>query len=157
VSLARRAEIANAAHAALALSIHDQAGRNGGIRFHRGNNIVYYQSVGSYRATRSGKHVVFRNRHIAALSRRYGHIFVAQRSRQEHHHVQVRRNVGYNLGSRGLAAGNIWLVQLLSKVPWIYNEAGGNSRGHVGLTAHNKRLYANGLVASVERCIPRPR
>ncbi len=154
VSLARRAEIANRAHAALALSIHDQAGRYGGIRFHRGNNIVYYQSVGSYRATRSGKHVVFTNRKVAALSRRYGHIFAAQRARQEHHHVQLRRNVGYNLGSRGLPGGNIWMVQLLSRVPWIYNEAGGNSRGQVGLTAHNKRLYANGLVAAVERCVP---
>lgn len=145
----------------MGVGIHDQAGRNGGIRFHGGNNIVYYQSVGSYRATRGGKHVVFRNRHIAALSRRSGHIFATQRPQQEHHHVQVRRNVGYdlgyNLGSRGLAPGNIWLVQLLSKVPWIYNEGGGNSSGHVGLTAHNKRLYANGLVASVERCIPPPR
>jgi N-acetylmuramoyl-L-alanine amidase len=154
VSLARRAEIANRAHAALALSIHDQAGRYGGIRFHRGNNIVYYQSVGSYRATGRGRHVVFTNRRVAALSRRYGHIFAAQRARQEHHHVQLRRNVGYNLGSRGLPAGNMWMVQLLARVPWIYNEAGGNSRGHVGLTVHNKRWYANGLVASVERCVP---
>ncbi len=154
VSLARRAEIANRAHAALALSIHDQAGRSGGIRFHRGNNIVYYQSVGSYRSTRSGKHVVFTNRALAAVSHRYARIFAAQRARQEHHHVQLRRNVGYNLGSRGLAGGNIWMVQLLSRVPWVYNEAGGNSRGQVGLTAHNKHLYARGLVASVERCVP---
>ena len=64
-------------------------------------------------------------------------------------------NVGYDLGSRGLDAGNIWIVQLLSHVPWIYNEAGGNSAGAVGLNAADQRRYADGLVAGVEACVPR--
>ncbi len=156
VSLARRAAIANNAHAALALSIHDQAGANGGIRFHSGNNIVYRQSVGTYRATARGKKVHFTNRHLAALSKKYGRIFRHWRRIEEHHRVTLRRNVGYNLGTRGLAAGNIWMVQLLSRVPWIYNEAGGNSGSRIGLSARDKHRYANGLVASVEHCIPPP-
>lgn len=156
VSLAKRAAIADRVHAALALSIHDQAGRNGGIGFDRGNNRVYYQSVGTYRATAAGKKIRFTNARIAALSRKYGRIFRTQRRKVEGHGVAVRGNVGYNLGSRGLAPGNIWMVQLLSHVPWIYNEAGGNSAGRSGLRRADKHRYADGLVAAVEHCIPIP-
>ncbi len=48
------------------------------------------------------------------------------------------------------------MVQLLSKVPWVYNEAGGNSPGRSGLNATDKQRYADGLVASVEQCVPVP-
>ena len=65
--------------------------------------------------------------------------------------------MGYDLSSRGLDSGNIWIVQLLSHVPWIYNEAGGNSAAVSGLNAVDKRKYADGLVASVEHCLPLPR
>jgi len=157
VTLATRAAIATHAHAALAVSIHDQAGARGGIRFNRGNNIVYYQSVGTYRVNVNGTRIHFRNRRVAALSRKYGRIFRAQRQRLERHHVHLQGSVGYNLGTRGLAAGNIWMVQLLSKVPWIYNEAGGNSAGRVGLNLRDRHRYANGLVAAIERCVPLPR
>jgi N-acetylmuramoyl-L-alanine amidase len=155
-SLARRAAIANRVHAALAVSIHDQAGAGGGIRFDRGNNIVYYQSVGTYRTNVYGHRVRFTNRRVAALSRSYGRIFQRQRHKVEHHHVTLRDNVGYNLGSRGLPAGNIWMVQLLSHVPWIYVEAGGNSAGRVGLSRADKHRYADGLVAAIEHCVPVP-
>jgi N-acetylmuramoyl-L-alanine amidase len=156
VSLAGRAAIANAAHAALAVSIHDQAGPNGGIGFDRGNNIVYYQAVGDYRETAGGRKVFFTDGRLAALSRTYGQIFRAQRAQLEGHAVQLRSNVGYDLGSRGLAPGNIWLVQLLSRVPWIYNESGGNSAGRSGLSPADQRRYADALVAAVERCITPP-
>ena len=152
-SLLRRAVIANRAHAALALSIHDEAG-SGGIGFNAGNNIVYYQSVGNYRETPSGKKVYFTDRAVAALSKRYGQIFQRQRAAAQHTSITLLGNTGYNLGSRGLPAGNIWLVQLLSHVPWIYNEAGGNSAGMIGLSHADKRRYANGLVAAVEACVP---
>jgi N-acetylmuramoyl-L-alanine amidase len=157
VSLAKRAAIANKVHAALALSIHDQAGANGGIGFNRGNNTVYYQSVGDYRTNIHGTKIRFRDKRVAALSRKFGQVFRAERQRVEHHRVALRSNVGYNLGSRGLAAGNIWMVQLLSHVPWVYDEAGGNSAGRIGLSAGDKRKYANALVAAVERCVPKPR
>jgi N-acetylmuramoyl-L-alanine amidase len=153
-SLGQRAAIANSAHAALALSIHDQAGSNGGIGFASGNNTVYYQSTGTYRATASGHRVVFTDSHLAGVSRTYGQIFATERAREEGHHIVLQSNVGYDLGSRGLAPGNIWMVQLLSHVPWIYNEAGGNSAGMAGLNAHDEQRYADGLVASVEHCLP---
>jgi N-acetylmuramoyl-L-alanine amidase len=157
MSLGHRANIANRAHAALALSIHDQAGASGGVGFRRGNNIVYSQSVGTYRATRSGKRVYFRDKHVAAVSQHYGSIFRTWRHRVEHTSVGLRKNVGYNLGSRGLAPGNIWMVQLLSHVPWIYNESGGNSPGRVGLNDADKHTYANALVSAVEHCVPIPK
>lgn len=157
MNLAKRARVANNAHAALALSIHDQAGPHGGIGFARGNNIVYYQSVGSYRTTVTGRKVRFTDARVAALSKRYGELFAAGRLRAEHHRIVLMNNVGYNLGTRGKPAGNIWTVQLLSKVPWIYNEAGGNSAGRSGLDAQDKARYADGLVAGVEACVPIPR
>jgi N-acetylmuramoyl-L-alanine amidase len=156
-SLAQRAAIANRAGAALAVSIHDQAGANGGVGFDRGNNVVYYQSVGTYRATPAGRRVVFTNAKLAALSARYGRIFGAERGHAEQHPVTVRGDVGYDLGTRGLPAGNIWMVQLLSRVPWIYNEAGGNSAGMVGLNPTDRIRYADALVASIEHCVPIPR
>jgi N-acetylmuramoyl-L-alanine amidase len=153
-NLAQRARIANTAHAALALSIHDQAGPDGGIGFTAGNNIVYYQRVGDYRETPSGHKIVFADARVATLSQRYARIFAAQRHRAQGVPITVQGDVGYDLGSRGLAAGNIWTVQLLSHVPWIYNEAGGNSAGRSGLDAADKHAYAAGLVAAVERCVP---
>ena len=157
VNLAKRAYIANRVHAALAISIHDQAGDNGGIGFRQGNNTVYYQSVGTYRETPAGKKVYFRDKHLASVSHKFGTIFRRQRVKAQHTHVNLQGNVGYNLGSRGLAPGNIWIVQLLSKVPWIYNEAGGNSAGRSGLDSADQHTYARGLVAGVEHSVPLPK
>ncbi len=156
-SLGQRAAIARNAHADLALSIHDQAGSNGGVGFRAGNNIVYYQSVGTYRATASGKKIYFTNAKVAAASKRYGAIFAAQRRRVEGTSIRLQGSTGYNLGGRGLASGDIWMVQLLGGVPWIYNESGGNSAGRGGLSPADERTYADALVAGVEHCIPPPR
>jgi N-acetylmuramoyl-L-alanine amidase len=153
-NLGTRADIANEAHAALALSIHDQAGSNGGIPFATGNNNVYYQAVGDYRVNPAGKKVVFTDGALAAVSKRYGEIFAAQRRAVEGHSINLKSSTGYDLGGRGLQAGDMWIVQLLSKVPWIYNEAGGNSPGQSGLDSTDLNRYAAGLVASVERCVP---
>ena len=153
-SLGRRADIANAAHAALALSIHDQAGANGGIGFDSGNNTVYYQSVGTYRDTPSGRRIEFTNAPLAALSKHYGEIFQRARAAAQGTNITLLGNTGYNLGGRGLPAGDIWMVQLLSHVPWIYNEAGGNSAGMVGLDQTDEARYAAGLVNAVEQCVP---
>ena len=68
--------------------------------------------------------------------------------------MNTMSNTGYDLGSRGLQPGNIWIVQLLSHVPWLYNEAGGNSAGMAGLNDSDKQKYAHGIVAGVEACLP---
>src|SRR6478735_2690999 len=137
VLLNQIAATANNAHAALALSIHDQAGDD--------------------RVAGNGQETVFTDGKVAALSHKYGQIFRAQRAKAESHAVTLQGDVGYDLGSRGLDSGNIWMVQLLARVPWIYNEAGGNSAGRAGLSAADKAKYADGLIASVEACIPLPR
>jgi N-acetylmuramoyl-L-alanine amidase len=152
--LGKRAHLANRLHAALALSIHDQAGSNGGIQFDQGNNTVYYQAVGDYRETPSGKKVYFTDQHLAAISKRYGEIFQRKRAAAQSTSIALMSNTGYDLGSRGLQSGDMWIVQLLSKVPWIYNEAGGNSAGMVGLSSTDEHRYAAGLVAAVEACVP---
>jgi N-acetylmuramoyl-L-alanine amidase len=154
ISLGQRAAIANNAHAALAISIHDQAGAAGGIAFNSGNNNVYYQSVGDYRLTPNGTRVTFTDAAVAATSERYGQIFQAQRAAAQGNSVRLMADTGYDLGSRGLPGGDIWMVQLLSKSPWIYNEAGGNSPGQAGLDSADKQRYANGLVAAIELCVP---
>ena len=153
-SLGLRAQIANQAHAALALSIHDQAGSNGGVGFDQGNNIVYYQSVGTYRTTPAGRRVYFTDAAVAALSKRYAEVFQQKRAAAQGSSISLLGNTGYDLGSRGLPAGDIWFVQLLSRVPWIYNEAGGNSAGLVGLSRADQQRYANGLITAVEACVP---
>ncbi|MHA3703183.1 N-acetylmuramoyl-L-alanine amidase family protein [Jatrophihabitans sp. YIM 134969] len=155
VSLGQRAAIANRVHAALAISVHDQAGANGGIPFAGGNNIVYTQTVGKYRMTPDGRKVTFTDAAVADTSHRYGAVFQAQRARVEGHAVTVMPDTGYDQGTRGHPGGNMWIVQLLSTVPWIYNEAGGNSPGQVGLSAADRQRYAGGLVAGVEACVPR--
>lgn len=153
-TLLQRAQVANRAHADLALSIHDQAGSNGGIGFTAGNNIVYYQSVGNYRVNSAGRRITFTDAAVAARSRRYGTIFQRERAKAQGTSVTLLGDTGYDLGSRGLPAGDIWIVQLLAHVPWIYNEAGGNSAGQVGLDAADRQRYADGLVAAVEACLP---
>jgi N-acetylmuramoyl-L-alanine amidase len=153
-NLGQRAYLANRAHAALALSIHDQAGSNGGLPFDSANNNVYYQAVGDYRENPQGKKIYFTDAQLAATSKRYAENFVTQRSLAQGTSVRLMSNTGYDLGGRGLQAGDIWIVQLLSHVPWIYNEAGGNSAGMVGLSPHDKQIYADGLAAGVEACLP---
>jgi N-acetylmuramoyl-L-alanine amidase len=154
VTLAGRAAIANNAHAALAVSIHDQAGASGGIAFPAGNNVVYTQWVGGYRVTPAGTRVVFTDKKVAALSARYGRTFQRQRSRVQGASVRLQDSIGYDMSSRGLPAGDMWMVQLLAHVPWIYNEAGGNSAGRIGLSRSGERTYAQGLVAAIEKCVP---
>jgi N-acetylmuramoyl-L-alanine amidase len=156
-NLGERAYLANDVHADLALSIHDQAGSNGGLAFSSSNNNVYYQAVGDYRVNPAGHKVTFEDSAVAAVSKKYGEIFRNERQSVEHHPVRLLSNTGYDLGSRGLQAGDIWIVQLLSHVPWIYNEAGGNSAGMSGLNSTDQQTYANGIVAGVEHCIAPPK
>jgi N-acetylmuramoyl-L-alanine amidase len=153
-NLGVRAYLANRVHADIALSIHDQAGSNGGIPFDGGNSNVYYQAVGDYRQNPQGKKIYFTDSRVAAVSKRYGEIFQRTREAAQGRSVNLMSNTGYDLGGRGLQSGNIWIVQLLSHVPWIYNEAGGNSAGMSGLDAADKQIYADGLINGVEQCVP---
>ena len=58
----------------------------------------------------------------------------------------------------GLVIGNITLVQLWSKVPWLYLEAGADSskNGHEsgGITDAQKQIYAKGIIDGVVASVP---
>ncbi len=153
----QRVDIANNAKANLAISIHYQ-----GDKAFSDPNLaqVYVQRDGQYRTNTSGTNVVFNNAAVATKSQEYGNIVAAERGRVEGRAVRVMPDAsgGINGGRGGtISPGNIWAVQLLSNVPWIYNEVGGSSAGGspMGLNQTDKQKYADGLVAGVEKAVPK--
>jgi N-acetylmuramoyl-L-alanine amidase len=153
VSLRARADLANSSSAALAISIHDQGGGGAdGLQFNDKNNYVYVQSVGLHRDKPDGSPVSFSNATVAQKSQQYGQIFTQTRTAAEGHAVTTAV-ASINRGPN-FSPGNIWLVQLWASVPWIYNEAGGDSAGRVGLSDGDKDKYAKGLIDGVEKSVP---
>jgi N-acetylmuramoyl-L-alanine amidase len=138
VSHRGRADIANNAHAALAVSIHDDHGQSSSFA------QVFAQRVGLYREY-NGKKFAFSNSDVAAKSQQYAQAMVEGRSAGEGHSVTLTDN-NFN-GRAGLAAGNLALVQLFANVPWVYNEIGASG----GL---DTAKYAQGIAAGIEKAIP---
>jgi N-acetylmuramoyl-L-alanine amidase len=150
VSLRRRAEIANAAHAALAVSIHDDHGQS----WSGWGGQVYPQRVGQYRVNQSGRRIAFGNAGVAAASQRAAGIVAAARAGSEGHRVTVT-SVNFT-GRPPLAAGNIPLVALFATVPWVYNEVGADpAHPAASLSTDQINRYAAGLTAGIERTVPR--
>jgi N-acetylmuramoyl-L-alanine amidase len=140
VSKRNRVNFANSNHAALGVSIHTSGHTFGGY------GQIYVQRMDSYRENIHGKKVYFALPDVAALSARYGQIFLAERRKIEGSSVVVTVNTSW--GGRGLAPGNIPIVQLFSQVPWILNEAGAPRN------AHDKERYAQSLFNSIVKCVP---
>lgn len=136
-----RAEVANNANAALAVSIHTDhyAGRWSFAQ-------IYVQRDGLYREKPSGERVYFNNAQVAQKSQAYGQVFAAERGKAEGRPVDIT-TVNF-AGRAGLAAGNIPLVQLFATVPWVYNEVGA---GPGELTSAQKEMYAQGIVNSIKK------
>lgn len=152
VSLRQRADIANGNNAALAVSIHDQAGSSGGLAFSAFHEI-YAQKVGEYREKPDGSNkTVFTNADIAAKSQLYSLNFQKARAAAEGIEPTIKENSFDNRS--GIDPGNLSLVQLFANAPWIYNEVGGNSDGQIGLSQTDKAKYAAGLIAGIEQSIP---
>jgi hypothetical protein len=150
VSLRRRADIANSAQAALAVSIHDDHGAS----WNSWGGQVYAQRVGLYRVNRDGRRISFGNAGVAATSQRAAATFASTRSAAEAHRVVVT-DANFT-GRAPLASGNIPLVELFAGVPWVYNEVGADpAHPSAPLTADQRTRYANGLVTSIERAVPR--
>ena len=142
VSKRDRVNFANENGAALGVSIHTSGHSFG----HYGQ--IYVQRMDSYRENIHGKRVYFALPDVAALSAQYGEIFLEERRKIEGSSVVITVNSGWE--ARGLAPGNLPIVQLFSEVPWILNEAG------VPQNEHDKELYAQSLFNSIVRCVPNP-
>ena len=140
VSKRDRVNFANQNGAALGVSIHTSGHSFG----HYGQ--IYVQRMDSYRENIHGQKVYFALPEVAALSAEYGQIFLEERRKIEGSSVVITVNSGW--GARGLAPGNLPIVQLFSEVPWILNEAG------VPQDENDKDLYAQSLFNSIVRCVP---
>jgi hypothetical protein len=135
-----RVNVANKNGAALGVSLHTSGHTFG----HYGQ--IYVQRMDSYRENIHGKKVYFAMPEVAALSAQYGKIFLEERRKVEGKSVIITVNRSW--GGRGLAPGNLPIVQLFSEVPWILNEAGApHGQG-------DKEGYAQSLFNSIVRCVP---
>lgn len=154
VSLRQRADIANQANAALALSIHDSHGTSWDDMYGSGDGgQVYVQRTDGYRQNSPGlgrgtQKVTFDNAAVAEQSKKYGDIFAEQRTKDEGHKVAV--TVDSFDGRTGIASGNLPMVQLFAKVPWVYNEVGAGGP----LSQDQLDKYAKGLIDGVEKSVP---
>lgn len=129
VGLLKRAKIANDANAAIAVSLHSTPGNFGNSSV----GWVTPQEVGLYRQTGSNKKT-FEDENLAETSQSYANKIVEARKKAEGD-ARIHR---LDFSDRGLpATGDISIVQLFSKVPWVYNE--------VGQTGFNKNKYAEGV------------
>jgi N-acetylmuramoyl-L-alanine amidase len=151
-SLRDRADVANKATADLAISIHTQAN----LPFATKNNIVYAQKVGQYRENKDGSNRhTFDKAEVATKSQQYAKVFQQERGAAEGHEVSIKTDATSDIGTRLPTKGSIWMVMLLSNVPWLYMEAGGQSPGkNLGLDDNDKAKYANGLYNSIVKALP---
>jgi N-acetylmuramoyl-L-alanine amidase len=158
VGLAARARIANRNKADLAISVHNDHGQRSGFeatydqRGRKGRNGKYHAM---YRG-RGDHRTVFHLPKVAKKSQRYARIIAAKRSTAQRHKVVVREN-SFN-GRAPLEPGNLAMVQLLAKVPWVYNEMGARSGRSVyqATSIASEVTYARGLLAGLEAAIPPP-
>ncbi len=148
VSLRERATIAQNAHAAIGVSIHNDHGKT-----YKSFGQVYAQSVGLWRGGSLSKpKAVFQNKQVAGTSEAYAKTFAKERTKVEEHVVSVTP-ISFNNRS-GIEPGNIPQVMLFAgtgphEVPWIYNEVGG-----IGIGRKQETLYAEGLSNAIQKCVP---
>ncbi|MDL2363282.1 MAG: phage tail tip lysozyme [Patescibacteria group bacterium] len=133
VTFRQRAERADQANADIALSIHTDStlGNDGQI---------YPQKVGLYRGSGANK-TTFTDAKTAETSQKYSDIFKSERQKTEGSDIVVKYN-DFN-GRQGYEPGDIQMVQLFSKTPWIYNEA----------KSSDVAKYAKGLISGVEKSL----
>jgi len=147
VSLRERATVAQEAHAALGVSIHNDHGKS-----YKTFGQVYEQGLGQWRGgSQANPKAKFANEKIAAVSAAYAKIFARERTAVEQHTVEVTP-ISFN-NRPGIEPGNIPQVMLFAgtepnAMPWIYNEVGGKNFGR-----KQEALYAKGIANSIEKCM----
>lgn len=150
VSLTQRARIATDAHAALAVSIHDDHSQGPGFQATysqrglavNGRYPLMYRGTGSHRT-------VFDDPAVARASERAARVIASKRTAAQGQRVRVGQNDFE--GRPPIEPGNLAMVQLLATVPWVYNEAGARTGASpttpMGLGARS--AYAAGLLLSL--------
>ncbi len=134
VNFVDRAKVANDTNAQIAVSIHNTPGT-----FGSSGGMVVPQEVGEYRTGTDGKKTTFSDTAVAAKSANYAQQILSARKKSEGGGVNIQQ-INFD-GRAGLSPGNISVVQLLSKVPWIYNE--------VGQSGYNSDKYAQGIADGI--------
>ena len=157
VSLAARAKVANDGKAALAVSVHDDHSQGPGFQATYSQRGV--EHGGKYRAMYRGtgsKRTVFSDEAVAKASEKAAAAIARARTDAQGRKVSVRENT--YTGRAPLEPGNLAIVQLLAKVPWVYNEAGAKSGGSTtrALSIAAEEKYAKGLLAGIEAAMPLP-
>ncbi len=156
VGLAARADVANRAGAALAISVHNDHGQGPdfqatydqrGLPDADGRYHAMYRGAGSART-------VFDRPAVARRSQRHARIIARARAEAQGRPVRVRENTF--TGRAPLEPGNLAIVQLLAEVPWVYNEFGARTGRDVTtpMTRAAQLGYARGLLAGVQRAVP---
>lgn len=155
VSLTRRAQIANQAHADLAISVHDDHTQTGSFQAvysqrgitHDGRYHPMWRGSGANRT-------VFNRPGVAKKSARYTRLIAEARSKAQHQPVQITEEDF--TGRSGLEPGNLALVQLLAKVPWVYSESGAKTHGSTTepLTIEAETAYATGILDGIVAAVP---
>lgn len=155
VGLAARARMGAAEHAVLAISVHDDHSQTSGFEAtysqrgvkHDGRYHAMYRGSGASRT-------VFDRPAVARRSEQAAAAIAKARSQAQGRPVSVRENI--YTGRAPLEPGNLALVQLLSSVPWVYNEMGALTGGVTSraMTMADQRGYAEGLVLGVEAAVP---
>ena len=155
VSLTRRAEIADQAHADLAISVHDDHSQT--ARFQAVYSQRGIKHDGRYHAMWRGSgtnRTVFDRPEVARKSARSTRLIARARSAAQHRPVEITEEDF--TGRSGLEPGNLALVQLLSRVPWVYSESGAQTDGSTTreLTVRAETAYAKGILDGIVAAVP---
>lgn len=155
VSLTRRAQIANSAHADLAISVHDDHSQTKSFQ------AVYSQlgikHHGRYHAMWRGSgadRTVFHRPEVASKSAHYARVIGRARRHAQHRPVEITEE--NFTGRTGLEPGNLALVQLLARVPWVYSESGAKTHGSTTtrLAIKAQTAYAKGILDGITTAVP---
>ncbi|WP_375432219.1 N-acetylmuramoyl-L-alanine amidase [uncultured Friedmanniella sp.] len=155
VGLAARARLASTVHADLAVSVHDDHSQTIGFEATYSQRGVKHD--GRYHAMYRGSgrtRTVFDRPTVARRSEQAAITIARARTRAQGRPVDVRENTF--TGRAPLEPGNLALVQLLSAVPWVYNEMGALTNGNptTRLSLAAERGYAEGLLVGIEEAVP---
>lgn len=140
--LLEKARRANATNAALAVSLHSTGGDFGVPNDHWG---VTPQEVGRYRQNWSNdKEKTFDNAQLAQTSQQYANIIAEERNKVGDKTKVAPLDASFTT-NRVKAHGDISIVQLFGKIPWVYNE--------VGQTNFSAEKYAEGITNGIEKAL----